>query len=74
MVKQFYSTPIDETLQGTTTQSQSGPGSNDNEGILNIPQSSRTRTRWFNHIQDTTWEGVFFLYRDAVYSKALVMK
>ena len=29
--------PIDETLTG-----QSGPGSNGHEGVLHIPQSSRT--------------------------------
>ena len=36
--------PINGTLIGTTTQGQSGPGSNGNEGVLPIPQSSRTRT------------------------------
>ena len=30
------------TLTGTTTLGQSGPGSNGNEGVLRIPQSSRT--------------------------------
>ena len=29
-------------LTGTITPDQSGSGSNDNEGILHIPQSSRT--------------------------------
>ena len=33
--------PIDETLTGTTTTSQSGHGNNGNEGILHILQSSR---------------------------------
>ena len=32
--------PIDRTLLGPTTPSQSGPGSDDNEGALPIPQSS----------------------------------
>ena len=32
--------PIDRTLSGTTTPIQSGPGSNGNEGMLCIPQSS----------------------------------
>ena len=32
---------MDETLTGTNTLGLYGPGSNDNEGILNIPQSSR---------------------------------
>ena len=34
--------PIDETLTGTTTPGQSGPKSNSNEEVLQIPQSSRT--------------------------------
>ena len=34
--------PIDRTLTGTTTLGQSGPGSDSNEGILQIPQSSGT--------------------------------
>ena len=32
--------PIDRTLSGTTTQGLSGPGSDGNEGVLCIPQSS----------------------------------
>ena len=32
--------PIDGTLSGATTPAQSGPGSNGNEGVLCIPQSS----------------------------------
>ena len=32
--------PIDRTLSGATTLGQSGPGSNDNAGVLCIPQSS----------------------------------
>ena len=32
--------PIDRTLPGATTQGQSVPGSNGNEGVLRIPQSS----------------------------------
>ena len=32
--------PIDRTLSGATTPGQSGPGSNSNEGVLCIPQSS----------------------------------
>ena len=31
-----------EGLVNSTTLSQSGPGSNGNEGVLHIPQSSRT--------------------------------
>ena len=32
--------PIDRTLSGATTPGQSGPESNNNEGVLCIPQSS----------------------------------
>ena len=32
--------PIDKTLLGTDTPGQSGPGSNGNEGVFCIPQSS----------------------------------
>ena len=34
--------PINITLTGTTTSDQSGPESNGNEGVLYIPQSSRS--------------------------------
>ena len=34
--------PIDETLTGTTTPSQSGLGSNGNEGVLHTPQIIKT--------------------------------
>ena len=33
--------PIDRTLSGATTPGQSGPGSNGNEEVLRILQSSR---------------------------------
>ena len=36
--------PIDGTLTGTTTLGQSGPKSNGNEGVLQLPQSSKTGT------------------------------
>ena len=32
--------PIDRNLSGATTPDQSGPGSDSNEGVLHIPQSS----------------------------------
>ena len=35
---------INRILSGTTTLSQSGSRSNDNEGVLHIPQSSKTDT------------------------------
>ena len=46
--KYFYLTQIilfnlDVSLSGTTTLSLNEPGSNVNEGVLNISQSSRTR-------------------------------
>ena len=55
MSKQFYfkqfslalstqfssSWPIERILSGATTQGQSGPGNDSNEGVLHIPQSSR---------------------------------
>ena len=41
MIEQYLMT-IDATLLGTTTQCQSGPGSNGNERVLHILQSSRT--------------------------------
>ena len=34
--------PIDKTLLDATTPGQSEPGSNDNEGVLHISQSSKT--------------------------------
>ena len=33
---------MDRALSGATTPGQSGPGSNGNEGVLRIPQSSNT--------------------------------
>ena len=35
-----YIWPIDRTLSGATTLRQSGSGSDDNKGVLHIPQSS----------------------------------
>ena len=35
--------PIDGILTGTTSPGLSGTGSNSNEGVLHIPQISRTR-------------------------------
>ena len=32
--------PLDKTLSGGTTPDESGPGSDGNEGVLCIPQSS----------------------------------
>ena len=58
---------IDETLRGTTTPDQSGPGSNVNEGVLHIPQSSKTEASPSDaiscHIQDTHREDLTSLQR-----------
>ena len=43
-------TLIDRTLTGTTPLGQSGPGSNGNEGVLNILQSSRTGASYPGHL------------------------
>ena len=53
--------PIDRTLSGATTPSQNGPGSDGNEGVLYIPQSSSiTGASLSDHLmlytQDTRWE------------------
>ena len=41
VITQFSSIwTIDRTLSGATTSGQSGPGSNRNEGVLQIPHSS----------------------------------
>ena len=48
--------PIDRTLTGTTTPGQSGLGNDGNEGVLNIPLSSRPKPHHqiiYCHIQDT---------------------
>ena len=42
-LKKILYAPISRTLLSATTLSQRGPGSNSNEGVLNIPRSSRTR-------------------------------
>ena len=53
--------PIDRTLSGATSPGQSGPGSNGNEGVLCIPQSSSiTRTSPSDCLMSYpghTWEG-----------------
>ena len=53
--------PIDGTLTSTTTQDQSGPGSNGNERVLYITQSSRIGASPSYavqcHTQDTHWGG-----------------
>ena len=50
--------PIDGTLTGAITPGQSGPGSNGNEGVLQISQSSGTGASLLDadlsHTQDTS--------------------
>ena len=41
--------PIARTLTGSTTSGQSGTESNGNEGMLYIPQSSKTRASPWDH-------------------------
>ena len=57
--------PVDGTLSGATTSAQSGPGSNGNEGVLCIPQSSSiTETSpLFSFIYKTVVGGVLPLQR-----------
>ena len=61
--------PPDKTLSGATTPGQSGPGSNGNEEVLYIPQSSTDENlslRWFDVIYRTHLGEVLPLCRDAV--------
>ena len=52
--------PIDQPLSGATTPSQSGPGSEGNEGVLRIPRSSSITEASLSDClmsyQDTRWE------------------
>ena len=67
--------PIDMTLSGATTPGQSGPGSDDNKGVLCIPQSSSIIHHQIVqcHIQDTCWGEVLPLWRVAV-DQAMCMR
>ena len=61
--------PIDRTLSGATIPSQCGPGSDDNEGVLHIPQISSitgTTPSEFRVISRTLVDGVLHLCREAV--------
>ena len=65
MIEQIYMTP-----RLDPNSSQSGSGSNDNEGLLNITQSSRTGASLSDevlcHIQDTCLGAVLPFSRGAV--------
>ena len=62
--------PIDTTLLGATTPSQSRPGNNDNEGILYIPQSSSitgaSRPDCLVSYPVHSWREVLLFSRDTV--------
>ena len=60
---------IDETLTGTTNPGKSWSGSNANEGVLHLPQSSRTRASPSDGLvsyHDTLIGGMFLICRDAI--------
>ena len=66
--------PIDRTLSGATTPDQSGPGSDGNEGVLRIPQSSTisgtSPSDCLVSSEDTCWWGVGLAEKQSVYSTA----
>ena len=57
--------PIDSTFAGATTQDQSGPGIDGNEGVLCIPQSSSitgtSPSDFLSVIARTLWKGGSYL-------------
>ena len=59
--------PIDWNLSDANSPGQSGPGSNDNKGVLCIPQSSTitgaSPSDCLCHIQDTRWGSFTFFKR-----------
>ena len=62
---------MDRTVSSASTSDQSGHGSNVNEGVLHIPQSSSLMLELHYqivlcHIQDPRWVGVLLPCRDAV--------
>ena len=66
-----YIWPIDRTLSGATTSGQSGPGSDGNEGVLCIPQSSSiTGTSpsdcFVSYLGKSWWVEVLLLCREGV--------
>ena len=64
--------PIDGTLSSATTLSQSGPGSNDTEGVLqNSGTGALPSDAVLCHIQDTHWGGFYpSIEMQLVYSTA----
>ena len=78
MSTQFSSIwPLDRTLSGATSPSQSEPGSDGNEGVLRIPQSSSITGNSLSDClvsyQDTRWEvSSPSAEKQSVYSTALI--
>ena len=71
IITQFSSIrPINRTLSGATSLGMSEPGSDGNEGVLRIPQSSNitgtSPSDCLCHIQDTRSEEVLPISREAV--------
>ena len=63
--------PKDRTLSGTTTPSQSGPGSDCNEKVLRFPQSSSITgaspsDRLVSYLGHSLWGGFLSICRDSV--------
>ena len=57
-IKDSFIWPIDRTLSGATTPSQSGSGSYGNEGVLSKLQCWSLTIRWFDIISRTIGEVV----------------
>ena len=49
--------PIDRTLSSDITPGLNGPGSNGNEGVLHILQSSRTEASQLDSLATLIWGG-----------------
>ena len=62
--------PLDRTLSDATTPGKSGPGSDGNEGVTRISQSSSrtgaTTIKLYNVVSRTLVAGVYPLFRVAV--------
>ena len=70
--------PIDKTLSGATTAGQSGFGSNGNEGVVHIPQRSKTRASISDCIRSylghSLRESYLYAEMQLIYSKILPYK
>ena len=67
--------PIDRTLSGATTPGQSGPGSDDNEWVIYIPQSSNIKQflifKLFASFSETIHKLDFTIWRLMVIYKSI---